>query len=73
MKKVISVRFKDNGKTYYFDPADTPIQTGDYVIVETARGVECGEVVQGVKEIAVRTRSAPTTPARSASPATGWK
>ena len=52
MKKVISVRFKDNGKTYYFDPADTPIKTGDYVIVETARGVECGEVVQGVKEIA---------------------
>ena len=51
MKKVISVRFKDNGKTYYFDPADTPIQTGDYVIVETARGVECGEVVQGVREI----------------------
>ena len=49
MKKVISVRFKDNGKTYYFDTADTPIQTGDYVIVETARGVECGEVVQGVK------------------------
>ena len=83
MKKVISVRFKDNGKTYYFDPADTPIKTGDYVIVETARGVECGEVVQGVKEIAdsavpkalrtVRTKSAPTTPARSASPATGWK
>lgn len=36
MKKVISVRFKDNGKTYYFDPADTPIKTGDYVIVETA-------------------------------------
>lgn len=33
MKKVISVRFKDNGKTYYFDPADTPIKTGDYVIV----------------------------------------
>ena len=29
MKKVISVRFKDNGKTYYFDPADTPIKTGD--------------------------------------------
>ena len=48
MKKVISVRFKDNGKTYYFDPADTPIKTGDYVIVETARGVECGEVVHGL-------------------------
>ena len=59
MKKVISVRFKDNGKTYYFDPADTPIKTGDYVIVETARGVECGEVVQGVKEIALRCPQGP--------------
>ena len=52
MKKVISVRFKDNGKSYYFDPADADIKAGDYVIVETARGIECGEVVQGVKEIA---------------------
>ena len=52
MKKVISVRFKENGKSYYFDPADADIRTGDYVIVETARGIECGEVVQGVKEIA---------------------
>ena len=46
MKKVISVRFKENGKSYYFDPADADIRTGDYVIVETARGIECGEVVQ---------------------------
>ena len=52
MKKVISVRFKENGKSYYFDPAGADIKTGEYVIVETARGVECGEVVQGVKEIA---------------------
>ena len=52
MKKVISVRFKENGKSYYFDPADADIRTGDYVIVETARGIECGEGVQGVKEIA---------------------
>ena len=35
MKKVISVRFKENGKSYYFDPADADIRTGDYVIVET--------------------------------------
>ena len=52
MKKVISVRFKENGKSYYFDPADAPINTGDHVIVETARGIECGEVVQGVREVA---------------------
>ena len=52
MKKVISVRFKENGKSYYFDPAGADIKTGEYVIVETARGIECGEVVQGVREIA---------------------
>ena len=51
MKKVISVRFKENGKSYYFDPAGADIKTGDFVIVETARGVECGEVVQGIKEV----------------------
>ena len=44
MKKVISVRFKENGKSYYFDPAGADIKTGEYVIVETARGIECGEV-----------------------------
>ncbi len=49
---VISVRFKENGKSYYFDPCDADIKTGEYVIVETARGVECGEVVQGVRELA---------------------
>lgn len=51
MKKVITVRFKQSGKTYYFDPAGIEIAAGDYVIVETARGTECAEVVQGVKEI----------------------
>ena len=51
MKKVISVRFKENGKSYYFDPGDAIIHTGEFVIVETARGVECGEVVQGVREL----------------------
>ena len=40
MKKVISVRFKENGKSYYFDPAGADIKTGEYVIVETARGIE---------------------------------
>ncbi len=51
MKKVISVRFKASGKSYYFDPDGRDIQAGDYVIVETARGTECGEVVAGVKEV----------------------
>ena len=47
MKKVISVRFKENGKSYYFDPGAAVIHAGEYVIVETARGVECGEVTMG--------------------------
>ena len=34
MKKVISVRFKENGKSYYFDPGDAVIHTGEFVIVE---------------------------------------
>ena len=48
MKKIVSVRFKPAGKAYYFDPVDLDCQPGDYVIVETARGAECGEVVPGM-------------------------
>ena len=44
MAEVIGVRFKTVGKVYYFDPAGTQLKKGDYVIVETARGIECGEV-----------------------------
>lgn len=51
MIKVIGVRFKKAGKIYYFSPADLKIEKGNYVIVETARGVEFGECVVGIKEI----------------------
>lgn len=51
MTKVIGVRFKQTGKVYYFGPGELDIQKGDYVIVETARGTECGEVAQGVHEV----------------------
>ncbi len=51
MVKVISVRFKKAGKVYYFDPGAFSVREGEYVIVETARGAECGEVVQGVHEV----------------------
>lgn len=47
MTKVIGVRFKANGKSYYFSPGDLELQQGDHVIVETARGTECGEVAKG--------------------------
>ncbi|WP_297429431.1 stage 0 sporulation family protein [Clostridium sp.] len=51
MINVIGVRFKKAGKIYYFSPAELPVKKGDYVIVETARGVEFGECVIGIKEI----------------------
>ncbi len=45
MTEIIGVRFKDAGKVYYFSPSGTKLEAGSLVIVETARGVECGEVV----------------------------
>ena len=51
MLKIIGVRFKSVGKIYYFDPAGLDIKMGDKVIVETARGVECGEVALTDREI----------------------
>ena len=51
MAQVIGVRFKDVGKIYYFDPLDLEIIKGSRVIVETARGVECGEVAMERKEV----------------------
>ena len=51
MAMVIGVRFKKAGKVYYFDPCDIWPRPGSNVVVETARGVECGEVVTGAREI----------------------
>lgn len=44
MAEVVGVRFKEVGKVYYFDPNGLECQKGDRVIVETSRGVECGEI-----------------------------
>ena len=51
MKTVIGVKFRGGSKVYYFDPGDLEIQTGDGVIVETARGVEFGDVAQGPHQV----------------------
>jgi cell fate regulator YaaT (PSP1 superfamily) len=51
MANVIGVRFRSAGKVYYFDPVDIELKLGERVIVETARGVECGEVVITAKEV----------------------
>lgn len=51
MTKVVGVRFKENGKLYYFAPGGLNMKIGDSVIVETARCVECGTVCENIKEI----------------------
>ena len=51
MAEVIGVRFKEVGKVYYFDPNGIQMKKGDMAIVETARGVECGEVAMENREI----------------------
>ena len=52
MIKVIGGRFRQAGKIYNFSPADFQVKVGDHVIVETARGIEYGSVVQGIREVA---------------------
>lgn len=51
MIKVIGVRFRKAGKIYNFSPENLDIKAGDHVIVETARGIEYGSVVENVKEV----------------------
>ena len=51
MTKVIGVRFRTAGKIYFFSPGKLEVKRGDQVIVETARGVEFGNVVTGPKEV----------------------
>lgn len=51
MAEVIGVRFKEVGKVYYFDPEGKQLSVGEKVIVETARGVECGTVAAANKTV----------------------
>ncbi|WP_096225981.1 stage 0 sporulation family protein [Geobacillus sp. FJAT-46040] len=51
MYTVVGVRFKKAGKIYYFDPGDAVIPVGEFVIVETVRGIEYGKVVIANKQV----------------------
>ena len=51
MKTIIGIKFKPTGKTYYFDPKGQRFKKGDYVIAETANGIEFAEVVIANKEM----------------------
>ncbi len=51
MAEVVGVRFKNVGKVYYFDPNGNSLNKHDWAIVETTRGIECGEVAMGNREV----------------------
>ncbi|MBQ1243340.1 MAG: stage 0 sporulation family protein [Clostridia bacterium] len=62
MSEIISVRFKDVGKNYYFDPQGKTFNVSDKVIVETSRGVECGTVSIANREIPEEDLTSPLKP-----------
>jgi cell fate regulator YaaT (PSP1 superfamily) len=51
MPEIVGVRFKRAGKVYYFDPGGTSIKVYDYVVVQTARGMELGQVTVAPKQV----------------------
>ena len=62
MKEIVGIRFKKVGKIYYFAPGDIKAKLGDKVIVETARGLECGNVVIANRSIDDKSVSSPLKP-----------
>ena len=51
MTKVVSIKFKTDGRAYFFDPDTFTLSVGMQVIVETARGIECGGVSEGIRSV----------------------
>ena len=49
--KVIAVRFKSGGKSYFFDPGDIELVKDDYCIVETVKGIEYAQVVSDIRDV----------------------
>jgi cell fate regulator YaaT (PSP1 superfamily) len=51
MPEIVGVRFKRAGKVYYFDPVGVDLKGYDYVVVQTARGIELGQVTIAPKQV----------------------
>jgi len=62
MTEVIGVRFKRAGRVYYFDPAGTVVNVGEWVVVETGRGSELGRVVISPKQVLASEITEPLKP-----------
>ncbi|MBR2823026.1 MAG: hypothetical protein IKE24_05015 [Clostridia bacterium] len=50
MTKVIGIQFQQNGKEFPYDAGEYTPEAGNYVIVETSRGLDLGEVAREVRE-----------------------
>lgn len=59
---VVSVRFKNSRKAYSFGTDDETLEYGDYVVVETVRGVEMGEIISNLRDVSMHTQSTPLKP-----------
>lgn len=51
MTEVVSIKFRNRGKSYYFDPAGLTLKAGDQVVVETSKGLEIATVIQGNHQV----------------------
>ncbi len=50
MVKIVGIQFQNNGKIHYFDADSLMLKPGDYVVADTAKGLDLGEVVIGIRE-----------------------
>ncbi|MFC1984277.1 stage 0 sporulation family protein [Chloroflexota bacterium] len=62
MAEIVGVRFKKAGKVYYFDAAGFDLEVNDYVVVDTARGLELGQVVTSSEQVSVGEVARPLKP-----------
>ncbi len=69
MAEVVGVRFKQACRIYYFDPVGVALEPNDYVVVETAHGLEMGQVVIAPRQVLANEITEPLKPVlRKASP-----
>lgn len=59
---VVGIKFKENGKIYFFEPKDLDLKVGDGALVETARGLEYGLVASKIKQVDQSTIVSPLKP-----------
>jgi len=62
MAEVVGIRFKRAGRVYYFDPAGIELEVGDWIVVETARGLDAGWVVIAPKQVLASELTEPLRP-----------